>query len=274
MYNLHQTLHLIILRNTMKIMFGFLFVICTFLFSCSSTQVLKSTKSSSGFTLDGDNNDWDNNSFYDEGNDILLHFENDKEFLYIGFATDDIVKQAQILNMGFIVWFDKTGGSEKKLGIKFPLGKMGNFSVIKDPKEELPKDNRILNEEMDLVDSMTTIEIVKDENTKGKIRSLSELKGLWLNAKKYKGVYIYELKIAMYSKDNDVSINLKPGSTNRSIGIGFETVEPDMSKMKEKMPERKGDMPPPDMPEGKNQKRGMKPNMNTLKYWVSLDVAN
>ncbi len=254
-------------------------IICIFIFSvifqsCNTTQVLKSTKSSNGISLDGDNNDWDNNSFYDEENDILLHFENDSEFLYLGFATDDIVKQAQILNMGFIVWFDKNGGNEKEIGIKFPVGMAGNFGVFKDQKEKAPKENIRYNEEITLVDSLTNIEIVRNENTKGNIRNLSEINGVWLSAKKHKGIFVYELKIAMFSNANDISIGLKPGKSKHSIGIGFETVELDMDKMKGKMPDKRKDMPPPDMPEGRNGKPGMRPDMNSLKYWVNLNIGN
>lgn len=257
----------------MKIIVYLFPVFCAILLSCSTTQVLKSTKSVDGISLDGDNSDWKSGSFYDEENDILLNFVNDNEFLYVGFATDDIVKQSQILGMGFIVWFDKSGGSEKRIGIKFPLGLEGKFDQFKDQKEEIPRYKPGLNEEMILVDSMTRIEIVENENTKGRIRILSEISGVWLNAKKYKGIYVYELKIALYQKDHDVSIGLTPGKTKNSIGIGFETAAPDMDKMKGKMPNRK-EMPPPDMPEGRNGNRGMKPEMNSMKYWVRLDIVN
>mgnify|MGYP003543312512 FL=1 len=47
-----------------------------------------------------------------------------------------------------------------------------------------------------------------------------------------------------------------------------------MDKMKEKMPDKRKDMPPPDMPEGRNKKPGMMPNMNSMKYWVSLNLGN
>lgn len=256
----------------MKIVIYFISVLCIGFLSCSSTQDLKSTRSVGGMTLDGDNNDWDNNSFFDEDNDILLHFENDNEFLYLGFATDDIVKQSQILNMGFIVWFDKNGGTEKKLGIKFPLGMKGNFGFFNKPRQDAPNEEKNLNDEYSLVDSMTTIELVENEKTTGKIRNLSALSGIWLSAKKYKGIYVYELKIALYPKGYDISLGLKPGNA-KSIGIGFETVAPDMDKMREKMPKR-DDMPPTDMPEGRNKKPGMRPEMNFLKYWVNLKLVN
>jgi len=263
----------------LKITF-FSLLISLFVQSCGTTQEMHSLKTSAALILDGDNSDWGNNNFYDESSDIVLHFQNDADYLYIGFATDDIVKQSQIMRMGFIIWFDKEGGDEKRIGIKFPLGFMGKMEMEKQPTMEKPGENSFGKEDIiDMVDSTSTFEIVEDGRTSGKIRRISDMKGISLNAKKYKGVYIYELKIACLKGENDISLGLKHGDNSHVVGIGFETVGFDMEKMKEKVKGNKppGDMPPGDMPpdDGKNRMgKGKMPNMQeNFKYWVKLKIV-
>jgi hypothetical protein len=101
---------------------GFVLFSTLGLIGCSSAVPLTSDWKTEEIIIDGKSDDW-NRSLYDlKKANVTIGFHNDAENLYVCFISYDQSIKRQIMSGGFTVWFDPSGGTDEKYGIKFPVG--------------------------------------------------------------------------------------------------------------------------------------------------------
>ncbi len=103
--------------------FGFVLIITLGLIGCSSAVPLTSDWKKSEIVIDGKQNDWQGSLYDLKKVNVTIGFCNDAENLYLCFISYDQGARRQIMSSGFTVWFDPSGGTDEKYGIKFPSGR-------------------------------------------------------------------------------------------------------------------------------------------------------
>ncbi len=238
---------------------------------CSGIEIKNSAWAENVITIDGANDDWQSNTFYVKENDLLIGFKNDSQYLYLTVSTSDRNNINQILGRGFIIWIDNEGDDAKKFGIKYPRGIMGSGMITIKKEDESISD--MLNNMFELARSDSQIELMGPGEKEKKIRNVLDLKEITAKIGMVKNVFSYELRIALHKDfENVYGVGVK--SNKSTIGVGFETTEIDMEKMKPRM--EKMDRPPDDMG---NERPKMRPGMKEgiqgqLKYWVKIKLAS
>lgn len=227
---------------------------------------LKSKWLDRNIAIDGIDKEWENcRLYYEKNTRSTIGLYNDKEYLYINFDTSDPSIQHQMIEQGFTVWFDPTGGKEKRLGIFYPTGIMmdrkmpgkpferGKPSVngengentSQGPPEFGDKDDRHFNERKDqhpsilLGDQMDhiidAIDIKIPDGIGGWDRMFldkEDNKGIQAKAKHAQGRLVYELKIPLAKNDSrPYGIFEATATRYKKVSIGFETENPDMGKI-------------------------------------------
>lgn len=256
-------------------------LIATILFAltgCSSFKmyVTKSLWPERQVIVDGKSDDWAGALSFIEKEQLSLGFYNDQDNLYVCLVAEGNFTRAQILRGGLTVWLDPEGGKEKKFGIRYPLGasprEMEMPTEMRNPEET----NEGLPEE-----AMKGLEIIRSKNAEPERMEVAKAKenGLEVMVTPSGGHVVYELKIPLLAKEGQpLAVGAKPGAT---IGVGFETSKPDLSKMRRGgqggMPG--GGMGRPRMGGGFGGRGGggfgMRPNMpEPLKIWTTVQLAS
>lgn len=198
--------------------------------------------------IDGLDSEWENTTVYIPKQKISLTLLNDQHNLYIRLASRDRRLVSQVMGMGFTLWLDPHGGKRKTFGIHFPLGMQdmerpaGAMMPGDNPDEFVTK----------FPESMVEMEILgpgKEESRRIRL-SAAEIQGLHLKIGFVQGNLVYELQVPFFQDElHPLGIGLDPTDmdTNQVIGMGFETSEFDMSKMKNRM---EGENPGGFTPEG------------------------
>lgn len=88
---------------------------------CVSPLELTSTAPESAITIDGNNNDWSDALSYLDKEEVSLGIHDDGQWLSGCLVTSNRFIQMQILSGGFTVWFDPSGSTDERYGIRFPL---------------------------------------------------------------------------------------------------------------------------------------------------------
>ena len=187
--------------------------------------------------------DWGTATMYVPKAKIAVTMINDEEYLYVRLASRDRSVQAQVMGMGLTLWFDPRGGKGKTFGIHFPLGKQdADMPLMTGGRDNDPKKF----EEM-LRETMNELEILGPG--KEEIRRMSTgtagVQGINVTVGISKGNLIYELRIPLTRDDHHaIAVGINPSDTDtiKAIGIGFETPEFDISKIK-KRTETEGEKP-------------------------------
>jgi hypothetical protein len=240
-----------------------------FFSGCTSLEIINSKWSENAITIDGVNVDWQNNTFYVKEKDLLIGFQNDSQYLYLTLTTSEKDNITQILGRGFVIWFDNEGGDAKKFGIKYPRGIMGS-SMFNFKREDVNASD-MLDNMFEMAQSDGQMEIIGPGENEKKVRNVSDIKEISANIGMLKNIFTYEMKIALY-RDNENIFGIGVKNSKSSIGVGFETAEMDMGKIKPPMQRKDG--PPPDGM-GKERPPGMNENMpEQLKYWVKLNLKS
>jgi uncharacterized membrane protein YgcG len=82
---------------------------------------LKSTWTSEGIAVDGQDGEWSDMQFYFSDERVTVGLANDAQHLYLYLNTADRGVQIQLLRRGFTVLFDAKGGNKASFGVRFPL---------------------------------------------------------------------------------------------------------------------------------------------------------
>jgi uncharacterized membrane protein YgcG len=185
----------------------------------------ESQRRDNAITVDGKFDDWYGHLQPFGADPVAVQFLNDGESLYIRLTASDAATRMQIRRLGMTVWFDPSGGTKKKFGIKYPVveggagngegrGGHGHGSGGGSAKSgEASPD-----EAPDPGDRVDIIGPGKDD-----ARSLTRdhLTGVGVAIRTEEGTLHYELKVPLArTADHPYAIDTAPGGT---IGVGLET---------------------------------------------------
>jgi hypothetical protein len=155
---------------------------------------------------------------------------NDREALYLSFATRNRTNQIKMLKQGFTLWFDIQGGEERVLGLRFPAGR-GGMNPGSDPQGQDSSMRRGRGRSTQqglpqLADLMagqdalpTEIEIMFSEHSSQFVQ-LATVEGLEIAMDTTRDVLHYELRLPLSSRAGS-PFNLAATSGDL-LGVGFE----------------------------------------------------
>jgi hypothetical protein len=84
--------------------------------------VVDSSRLDSALSVDGVDTDWQDRLQYVESAGLSVAATHDADYLYLVLATSDRALQGAILRRGLTLWLDGSGGSERRLGLRYPTG--------------------------------------------------------------------------------------------------------------------------------------------------------
>jgi hypothetical protein len=248
---------------------------------CEKPIELKSKWCDCEITVDGIDEEWGRATIYAEKAKVSLTLLNDENYMYVRIYSRDRQVHAQVLGMGFTIWFDPDGGKDKTFGIHFPLGAHEVSMPMMPGFYEPNQDERLEKMFTKLLDE---IEIIgSDQKDTSRISfSEAEMHGINVRLGYSGGNLVYELKVP-FSQDEEhlfaIGLDAAEIDTSITIGIGFETPEIDAEEMKKKreegdmgMPPRGSGTPPGGMPPG--GLRGGPEMPERLSVWTKVKLAN
>jgi len=206
---------------------------------------LKSQWRDRDIIIDGIDKEWEDcRLYYDEDTRTTIGTFNDKKYLFINLTTTDHMIAQQIIQQGFTVWFDPSGGKEKQLGIFYPTGIMdrkmfknqepgrnksaGNTEPEERVPHEYPEDgekqnsSRILD---DMMENMPHVIDIKVSDGAGDWDTIfleeKSTSGIQARVNYVEGRLTYELKIP-FIQNQQIPYGIVVSKRGK-IGVGFET---------------------------------------------------
>ena len=180
---------------------------------CTSMLLVKSSWDNNQIVVDGSDTDWDDGMFYVTNAQLTAGIRNDSKYMYLILKTTNRRQAFQILGLGLTVWFDPKGGTDKKFGIHFPLGRResGEFTTQSGNSDD---GNAGFTERTPNELEITGV------NKNGPVRlTIADTKGIELQIHNGQNSLIYEMKVPLHaSPDHPYAI----GATGTQVGIGFE----------------------------------------------------
>jgi len=266
------------------IFLGFISPLALFI-SCSSSQDYSSKWANEPVPTDGSGDNWKNKTTYFKDGSLLLGVQNDGQYLYLALTTSDRQSKMQILMQGLEVWFDPTGGNNKTIGIKYPIGaRESGLSNLHRNENETGTDNNNqpgnnwADQLTEYAINSTTLEILgPGEDDKNKME-LKDASGIELKLGSANDVLIYEMKIALRpDSSNTYSIGL--GKNPGIIGLGVETEEFKRPENSNNSRGEKGEFGNQHGNRGHGRGRGNFQRGNQempapLKFWFNLKLAS
>jgi hypothetical protein len=226
--------------------------------------------------IDAKSDDWLDTLYYFESEMVSLGFFNDKSHLYVCMLAEHPILQAQVVGLGFTIWFDPDGGKEKAFGIKFPIGMRGvgeqmDFRGMGEGELDRKKMREAFEK------SLADLEILGPGGAKQRI-PVEEVKGIEIKVRNQTGLFVYELKLPLKSdEEHPYAVGANAGA---AIGVGLEIPEVDMDEMRNAMRDKmggQGGMPPGGGRGGMGgmgRRGGQRPKMpNGLDVWASLQLS-
>jgi hypothetical protein len=171
--------------------------------------------------VDGTNAAWSAFASVDKDLRLSMAAKNDDQYLYLALVTSDAPTALQVLNQGLIVWFDVEGGTRKRLGIQYPMGR--GTGVARDPQGEQPPDPEAMWRRRLADNRLLLAQLLGPgkEDNKSLVLDLSQPIRAMLGHSQ--GTLIYELAVPLARAANSSDgLGARPGAV---IGIGIETPE-------------------------------------------------
>lgn len=187
----------------------------------ASKAKLASEWTATPIVVDGTNAAWSAFASVDKDLRLSMAVKNDDQYLYLALVTSDTPTALQVLNQGLIVWFDVEGGTRKRLGIQYPMGR--GTGVGRDPQGEQPPDPEAMWRRRLADDRLLLAQLLGPgkEDIKSLVLDLSHPIRATLGHSQ--GTLIYELAIPLARAANSSDgLGVRPGAV---IGIGIETPE-------------------------------------------------
>jgi hypothetical protein len=204
--------------------------ICTFLFGafflsgCSTIILVHSLQENNNITIDGNEKDWTDRTFYLNEQNIVLGIRNDRDNLFLFIKSIDPQQMRLIHRTGLTVWLDPSGSDGKKYGIRIPA------------KNNLPDDRNGFESRM-VQNDIFDIEIITKEKKEPVQIPVVELKGIQFASSRSSESLIIECKIPLYENaenplrwnvtGNDIGITLETGKMERQ---NKETMSPELTE--------------------------------------------
>jgi hypothetical protein len=189
----------------------------------------------SEIVIDGNSSDWRGSLYYLDDEKASIGIKNDAEHLYLCLITQEPTRSRQAVSRGLILWFDPSGGKEKKFGINYPLGAgagmrpgPGQRGQVRDP--EKIRENR----EAAAAASLEELKFLDANGQELNLMKVEELTGMEIAAESTGGMFIYELKVPLRTPSDLPSVlGAQPG---RILSIGLEIPKMDMPSMRGSRP--------------------------------------
>ena len=185
----------------------------------------ESQRRDNAITVDGKFDDWYGHLQPFGADPVAVQFLNDGEFLYIRLTASDAATRMQIRRLGMTVWFDPSGGTKKKFGIRYPVveGGAGNgegrgrhgrgFGGGSAKSGEASPD--------EAAEPGDRIDIIGPGKDDARSLTRDHLPGVGVAIRTEEGTLHYELKVPLArTTDQPYAIDTAPG---RTIGVGLET---------------------------------------------------
>jgi len=104
--------------------------------------------------IDGKYKDWGTSTtYYDEKAKVVLNLANDADYMYVCMISRNREIETQVMESGFVVWFDPDGGKNKLFGIHFPIGlKRMGMSIEEKGKRDMTRDWQDQEDKSGLID--------------------------------------------------------------------------------------------------------------------------
>lgn len=212
-------------------------------------------------TVDGRDAEWQGALTYVATGNTVVSLLNDEQFLYLRLASADRITQAQVMRLGFTVWFDVSGGKQKVFGIHFPNGAGGRdrlFAAGEDDEErEFGREGRTERAPLEPPPAIALGQMEIIGPGKGERHQMkdTDAQGVDLKVVQADNRLVYELKIPLVRDEgHPYGIGVRPG---QQFSLAFETSVPDRGAMRnrrgegERMPGGPGGMGPEGMGMGR-----------------------
>ncbi len=238
--------------------------VAALLYSSCGPVELQSRWPESVVTIDGANQEWNDEVSFLEDPGVVISVSNDAEYIYLCLMTSRRSVQRQVMLQGLIVWFDGGNGKKKDFGIKFPLG-MSETGDMRPDRESGgagepepgtrsgerrgagPGDGqRMFDEMFDAgIATQTEFDVIGPAGTGVRRVEFGEIKRIEVKAGRSRGTFVYELKVPLHREGDDFyAVNSNAGDV---VGMCLESPEID----REAMRERWGGGPPGGMGPGR-----------------------
>ncbi len=248
-------------------------VISVLLFSgCSTVILVRSLRENNSITIDGNEKDWNDRTFYLNEQNLSLGVRNDADNFYLFIKVLDHQQIRNIRAAGLTVWLDPTGDNEKEYGFRIPGKPFRSGEMQEDDFERMPND---INE----------VEIITKDKKKPLQIPVAQLKGMQFATSRTPESLIFEFKFPLKENSenpfqwnvmsNEIGVTLESGKMERPNKEGMKT-EFDRSQDEEARPgmgvnesgerggERRGRSHADFKPENKNVQ---------LDFWFKLRLA-
>ena len=223
-----------------------LWILFVIVITTMSLTGCKKTEFESGWkdreiVIDGDHTDWKNALTYIEKKKVSIGLLNDDDYLYVCLVPATRQIQNQITRLGFTLWFDAAGGKKKTFGIHYPLGMMNSGMSMRelgfDPRPGMgDPDPERMQRLIEL--SLSDLEILGEEEGDARMMGVDQAQGIDVEVGNMTETFTYELRVPLRrDEDHPFAIGVEDAA---AVGVGFETGQIDIEKMREEMKDRMG----------------------------------
>jgi hypothetical protein len=172
--------------------------------------------------VDGRSGDWGGHLRAVEKTPYAIGVLNDGENLYVCLRGDAESGTGGFERSGLIVWLDPTGGKQKYLGVRFPIGMdmqefQGQGQPFNDPSMGDRRRPPQPGGPPEVTDAVEILGPGRDESARFRHE---ELKGVEVQLTRSPGGFVYELKVPLKkSEASPIAVEVPPPGI---VGIGFE----------------------------------------------------
>lgn len=239
--------------------------------SCGEVE-LKSLWRQQDILIDGIEDDWANKLTVFEKEKFSIGIQNDEMYLYLILVSSDRSLQRRISGLGMTVWFDPSGGTDKKIGIRYPIGFQGMRPDLtqSEPSREFDPERFREQNQRNLIEA----ELLFDGASNGERFSVMDAKAIQIRIGRTLEKFVYELRVPLQrSEEFAHAIWL---DKNSPIGIGIETGEINIEEFRQQMGGMRGGQRGGMRPRGGNMpqpERGQM-SMEPLKFWAKVSLSS
>jgi len=149
------------------------FLLCALLSGCGELRLYSDWREQP-IIIDAKFADWGNaQSYYDEKTKVVINLLNDEDYLYICLITRNRQIETDLMETGFVAWFDPDSGNKKAFGIRFPTGLKSMGVSLEEEKGDMTRDWQDQEDKSGLIDREKERWRDKDFN-----KHLEQLEGL------------------------------------------------------------------------------------------------
>jgi hypothetical protein len=173
----------------------------------------ESQRRDGAIAVDGKFGDWYGQLQPFGADPVAIQFLNDDDFLYVRMTASDAATRMQIRRLGMTIWFDPSGGTKKKFGIRYPVVEPGEGRGGRGRRGEGPPE--------DVMEPGDRVDIIGPGKDDARSLTRDHLAGVEVAIRSEEGSLHYELKVPLaHTADRPYAIDTAPG---RTIAVGLET---------------------------------------------------